>query len=310
MFIHLTIAQLAVFVPFIIAIGFGVGFVSGLFGVGGGFLIAPLLMLLGIPTEVAVATGANQSVATSASAALAQWQQRNVDLKVAGFLLVGGVIGSVSGVFLISILRQIGQVDFAISISYAVLLGLLGSLMLVEGVIAWRRTQSAELGTASHHRRGRKHLPWVHGLPLKTRFPQSKLYMSIIPPLVLGVFVGILGALMGVGGGFVLVPAMVYVLKMPTQVVVGTSLVQVAVVSSISTVMHASQNHTVDVQLAMLMILGGVVGAQLGGRSGRNIQAEQLRALLGLIVLLVGLMFVAQLVLKPVNPFSIMIGQH
>lgn len=302
MYLYLTIAQMSVFWPLVIGIGWAVGFLSGLFGVGGGFLITPLLMFIGIPTEVAVATGANQAIATSASAASAQWQRGNVDLKMGGLLLAGGGIGAILGVFVVSGLRSIGQVDFVIAICYTVLLGTLGLLMLIEGANAIRRARGGKpVGGAA----ARAHYGWVHGLPLKMRFPRSKLYMSAIPPVLLGAFVGILGAVMGVGGGFVLVPAMVYLLKMPTQVVIGTSLVQVAAVSALATLFHAAQNKTVDMELAALLILGGVAGAQWGAQFGAQIKSEQLRALLGIIVLAVGIRFALQLVLQPSDVFGL-----
>lgn len=302
MYIYLTIAEMAVFWPVIIGIGWAVGFISGLFGVGGGFLITPLLLFIGIPTEVAVATGANQAVATSASAALTQWQRSNVDLKVGALMLAGGAVGAVFGVLLVSVLRSLGQIDFFIAVCYAVLLGTLGLLMVIEGSVAIRRSLGKNAGA---RRPSHVHYAWVHGLPFKMRFPRSKLYMSVIPPLILGVFVGILGAVMGVGGGFLLVPAMVYLLKMPTQVVIGTSLVQVAVVSALATMLHATQNHSVDIELAVLLIIGGVVGAQLGARAGAQIKSEQLRALLGIIVLAVGIRFALQLVLRPTDLYSL-----
>lgn len=302
MYFHLPIAQLAVFMPLVVGVGLAVGFLSGLFGVGGGFLITPLLMFLGIPTEVAVATGANQAVATSASAAKAQWQLGNVDLKMAGLLLAGGGAGSVVGVNFVTLLRTAGQIDLVISICYALLLGVLGLLMLVEGINAIRKSTVAS-GASSGRRRA--HYAWVHGLPFKMRFPRSKLYMSAIPPVVLGVIIGLLGAIMGVGGGFLLVPAMIYLLKMPTRVVIGTSLVQVLFVSGLATVMHAAQNKTVDVELALFLIIGGVIGAQWGARAGAKIKSEQLRALLGLLVLAVGLRFGVQLVMEPVELFSL-----
>ena len=304
MYFHLSIAQLAVFVPSILGVGLAVGFLSGLFGVGGGFLITPLLMFLGIPTEVAIATGANNAVATSASAAKTQWQMGNVDLTMSGLLLAGGGIGSIGGVFAVGWLRSLGQVDFVLAVSYAVLLGVLGVLMLVEGINALRPRRRGADGTVGA-RRSRSHYGWIHGLPLKIRFRSSKLYMSAIPPVTLGVFVGVLGAVMGVGGGFLLVPAMVYLLKMPTRVVIGTSLVQVLAVSSISTVMHAWQNQTVDVELAMLLIIGGVIGAQWGAKASVRISAAQLRALLGLLVLLVAVRFALQLLIEPGDIYSL-----
>ena len=302
MFVHLTIAQMAVFAPTVIGIGFAVGFLSGLFGVGGGFLITPLLMLLGVPTAVAVATGANQAVATSASAALAQWMRGNVDFKMAGFLIAGGGVGSWLGVYAVKALSTFGQTDLVVAICYAVLLGLLGAFMLAEGGSAilrrWRPQASGKPISRAHH-------TWIHRLPLKTRFRTSKLYMSVIPPIALGVLVGVLGAVMGVGGGFILVPAMVYLLKIPTRVVIGTSLVQVVVVSTLVTILHATNTHAVDVQLAALLILGGVIGAPLGAQAGMRIQAEELRALLGLLVLSVGARFALQLLLEPDEPFNL-----
>lgn len=302
MYLHLTIAQLTVFWPLVVGAGLLVGFLSGMFGVGGGFLISPLLMFLGIPTEVAVATGANQAAATSASAATAQWRLGNVDLKMAMYLLAGGGLGSLLGVFIVSALRAIGQIEFVISVCYALLLGILGMIMLIEGASAMKRAGEE---TSSATKRSRSHYGWVHGLPLKTRFPRSKLYMSVIPPVLLGALVGILGAVMGVGGGFLLVPAMVYLLKIPTQVVIGTSLVQVLIISAVTTALHAAQNQTVDIGLAFLLIVGGVVGAQLGAIVGGRIKAEQLRALLGALVLAVGVRFALLLVLQPEEVFGI-----
>lgn len=305
MYLHLTIAQLTIFWPTIVGLGLAVGFVSGMFGVGGGFLITPLLMFLGIPTDVAIATGANQSVAVSASAALAQWQRGNVDGKVVGFLLVGGGAGSVLGVFAIAALRTTGQIEFVVSVCYALLLGGLGILMFVEGLSVMRRSAGATSGST---RRSRSHYRFIHGLPFKTRFRHSKLYMSVIPPLALGVIVGLMGAVMGVGGGFLLVPAMVYLLKMPTQIVIGTSLVQVFIVSALTTVLHATENQTVDVQLALVLLLGGVVGAHFGVKFGAEIKGEQLRALLGALIFAVGVRFALLLLLEPAEVYSVLPG--
>ncbi len=302
MYIHLTIAQLSVFWPLVVGAGLSVGFLSGLFGVGGGFLISPLLMFIGIPPEIAISTGANQSVATSASAAVSQWRLGNVDLAMSAFLLAGGAAGSLTGVQAVDLLRSIGQIELAVSLAYAVLLGSLGSLMAIEGINAVRKARVAERQPT---RRGRHHYAWVHGLPWKRRFPRSKLYMSVLPPIILGFIVGNLGAIMGVGGGFLLVPAMVYILRMPTQVVIGTSLVQVSIVSALTTLLHAYQLQTVDIQLAILLILGGVLGAQWGAMASTRIKAEQLRALLGFLVLAVGFRFVLQLLLEPADHFSV-----
>jgi uncharacterized membrane protein YfcA len=302
MYLHLSIAQLTVFWPIIVASGFTVGLLSGLFGVGGGFLISPLLMFIGIPTEVAISSGANQSVATSASAAMAQWRLRNVDLRMSVLLLAGGTAGSMSGVQAVAVLKTIGQIEFVVSLAYAFLLGSLGSLMAIEGVNALR---AARKGPATGGRRRRNHYALIHGLPWKMRFPRSKLYMSVLPPIALGFIVGNLGAIMGVGGGFLLVPAMVYLLKMPTQVVIGTSLVQVAIVSALTTYLHAYTLQTVDIELAMLLIVGGVIGAQWGSRMSTQIKAEELRALLGFLVLAVGLRFVFLLLMAPDEPYTL-----
>jgi uncharacterized membrane protein YfcA len=302
MYLHLSIAQLTVLWPLVVGAGFAVGLLSGLFGVGGGFLISPILMFIGIPTEVAISSGANQSVAASASAAMAQWRLGNVDLRMSMLLLAGGTVGSLSGVQVVAALRTIGQIELVISLAYAFLLGSLGSLMAIEGINALR---AARKEAGGERRRRRQHYAWVHGLPWKMRFPRSKLYMSVVPPIVLGFIVGNLGAIMGVGGGFLLVPAMVYILKMPTQVVVGTSLIQVSIVSAFTTFLHAYNLQTVDIELAMLLIVGGVIGAQWGSRMSTKIKAEQLRALLGLLVLLVGFRFVLLLLMEPADAYSL-----
>lgn len=307
MYLHLTIAQLTVFWPFVVGSGLLVGFLSGLFGVGGGFLMSPILMFIGIPTTVAISTGANQSVATSVTAALAQWRLGNVDLKMSTFLLVGGATGSLIGVQLVAVLKTVGQFELVVSLAYAILLGSLGTLMAVEGINAILGQRKAATANA---RRRRSHHSWIHGLPWKTRFPRSKLYMSGIPPVALGFVVGAIGAIMGVGGGFILVPAMVYLLKMPTQVVIGTSLIQVSIISAVTTFLHAAQLNTVDLQLAILLIIGGVIGAQGGAYLSTKIKAEQLRALLGLLVLAVGFRFVLMLVLEPGDVFSTTILSH
>ncbi len=290
--VYLPIAGLSIDGLVVIGVGLAVGVLSGIFGVGGGFLITPILLVLGIPIEVAVATGAAQTVATAATGSYSQWQMGNVDLKMGMLLLMGGVVGSLAGVQIVSLLLRTGQMDLVVSLSYVLLLGILGALMLIEGTRAILKSKTAA-GTS------RRRHTWVHNLPYKTRFVSSKLYMSMLPPLGLGVFVGLLGAVMGVGGGFVAVPFMVYVLAMPTKVVIGTSLFQVFVTSAMATVMQSSTNYSVDVVLALLLILGGVIGAQIGVRAGRGLKGEQLRALLGLLVLSVSLRIAAGLILTP-----------
>ncbi|MBI1383284.1 MAG: TSUP family transporter [Rhizobiales bacterium] len=299
--IYLPIAEISVNAWMILGMGGAVGFLSGLFGVGGGFLMTPLLIFAGIPPAVAVATGANQIVASSVSGALAQWRRGNVDVKLGTVLLVGGVIGAVLGVLLVRVLRDLGQVDLAISLSYVVFLGIVGSLMLVESLNAIRKVragQSIELRRSGQHN-------LIHKLPLKMRFKRSKLYISSIPPFLIGLFIGVLTALMGVGGGFIMVPAMIYLLKVPTNVVVGTSLFQIVFVTSVTTILHATENQTVDAVLALLLIISGVIGAQIGVRAGQKLRGEQLRALLALMVLAVAIRLAFDLVLTPDELYSI-----
>jgi uncharacterized membrane protein YfcA len=285
----------------LLGMGGAVGFLSGMFGVGGGFLMTPLLIFVGIPPAVAVATEANQIVASSVSGALAQWRRNNVDIKMGTVLLIGGVIGAVFGVQLVKLLRQAGQVDLIISLSYVTFLGIIGSLMLIESLRAIRRSRA---GKPIPARRPGQH-NWVHGLPFKMRFKRSKLYISAIPPLVIGAFVGLLAAIMGVGGGFIMVPAMIYLLRVPTNVVVGTSLFQIIFVTAMVTVLHSATNQTVDVILALVLMIGGVIGAQFGARAGQNLKGEQLRALLAVMVLGVCLRMFFDLVIQPDELFSI-----
>lgn len=281
--------------------GGAVGFLSGMFGVGGGFLMTPLLIFSGIPPAVAVATEANQIVASSVSGALAQWRRGNVDILMGTVLLSGGVVGAFFGVQLVKILRQLGQVDLIISLSYVTFLGIIGVLMLVESLNAIRKVRA---GGSSVTRRSGQH-NWVHGLPLKLRFHRSKLYISAIPPLILGLLVGVLAAVMGVGGGFIMVPAMIYLLRVPTNVVVGTSLFQIVFVTALVTILHATENQTVDVVLALLLMIGGVIGAQFGVRAGQRLKGEQLRAILALMVLGVCLRLGVDLVIEPSEIYSL-----
>jgi len=299
--IYLPIAEMPVNIFLILGMGGVVGFLSGMFGVGGGFLMTPLLIFTGIPPAVAVATQANQTIASSISGVVAHWRRSAVDFKMGGVLMIGGVIGAVAGVYLFAYVRALGQVDLMISLSYVLFLGVIGSLMLNESVralIAVRQGRSPASANRSHH-------SWIHGLPLKMRFRRSKLYISAIPPIAIGIFVGVLVAIMGVSGGFVMVPAMIYLLRMPTNVVIGTSLFQIIFVTALVTVLHAVENQAVDILLAFLLLLGGVVGAQFGARAGQKLAGEQLRALLGLIVLLVGLRLGFDLVVQPDELFSL-----
>lgn len=302
--IYLPIAEMSVDVFLLLALGGGVGFLSGLFGVGGGFLMTPLLIFIGIPPAVAVATEANQIVASSVSGVLAHWRRGNVDFKMGGILTIGGFIGSSLGVMLFSFLRDIGQIDLVIRLSYVFFLGIIGILMLVESLRAMRRRRvPASGGRQKLH----KHT-WVHGLPMKIRFHRSKLYISALLPLSIGFLVGILAAIMGVGGGFIMVPAMIYVLGMPTSVVVGTSLFQIVFVTANVTFLQAYANQTVDIVLALLLLTGAVIGAQLGAKAGARLQGEQLRGLLALMVLGVCGKLLFDLLATPAEIYSIGVG--
>lgn len=301
--IYLPIAEISVNIFLLLGLGTGVGFLSGMFGVGGGFLLTPLLFFIGIPPAVAVSTQANQIVASSASGALAHWKRKTLDLKMGLLLLAGGSVGSILGVQLFSYLRSLGQVDLLISLSYVGFLGIVGGLMFLESVRAILRQRS---GAGAGRGHGRRKRTWIDRLPLKMRFPQSSLYISIIPPIAIGLLVGTLAAIMGVGGGFVMVPAMIYILRMPTNVVVGTSLFQILFVTALTTFLQAGQNQTVDIVLALLLIVGGVVGAQFGARAGRHIKAEELRALLAFMVLAVCLKLGWDLVVPPADLFVVL----
>ena len=300
MYIYLPIAEVSMHVGIIIGLGGGVGFLSGLFGVGGGFLMTPLLIFFGIPPAVAVSTEANQIVASSVSGVLAHMRRGNVDFKMGCILMAGGVIGSSLGVSLFSFLQSIGQIDLVIQLSYVVFLGIIGSLMLTESVrtIIRSRKPGAMRGKLHQHN-------WLHGLPLKMRFRRSKLYISAILPLALGAFVGILAAIMGVGGGFIMVPAMIYLLGMPTSVVVGTSLFQIIFVTANITLLQSIQTQTVDFLLAGLLLFGAVIGAQFGSRAGALLRGEQLRGLLALMVLAVCIKIGYDLVVKPEDLLSV-----
>ena len=298
--IYLPIAELSVNIFVFLGLGGAVGFLSGMFGVGGGFLMTPLLIFTGIPPAVAVASEANQIVASSVSGVIAQWRRRSVDLKMGTVLLAGGVVGAAVGVWLFRILRSLGQIDLVISLSYVVFLGIIGSMMLNE---ALRTMRLSKQGVAPRRKKPGQH-NWVHGLPIRMRFPRSKIYISAIPVVALGFFVGILSAIMGVGGGFIMVPAMIYLLRMPTNVVVGTSLFQIIFVTAFTTVLHAVTNQTVDFVLALLLLIGGVVGAQFGARAGQNLKGEELRALLAVLVLAVCARLAFELIAPPADPFS------
>jgi uncharacterized membrane protein YfcA len=300
--LYLPIAEVSINAFLLLGLGGIVGFLSGMFGVGGGFLITPLLFFIGIPPAVAVATGANQVVASSVSGVLAQMKRKAVDFRMGIVLLVGGMIGSVFGIWVFAIMTARGQVDLFVQLSYVLFLGLIGAMMLQESLRAWFRTKKGGPVRRSHVH------TWVHRLPLKVKFRASGLYISVLPPAMVGALVGFLAAIMGVGGGFIMVPAMIYLLGMPTKVVVGTSLFQIIFVTAFTTVMHAVTSQTVDILLAMLLILGGVIGAQVGARVGVRLRAEQLRILLALLVLAVSFKIALDLLLRPAELYSIMPG--
>ena len=300
MHIYLPIAEMSVNIFLLLGMGTGVGMLSGIFGVGGGFLMTPLLIFIGVPPVVAVATEANQIVASSVSGVLAHWRRGNVDFKMGFVLLVGGLLGSTFGVWLFKLLRNIGQIDLVIKLSFVLFLGTIGALMAVESVRAIRRSR----GSVGQRRKLHQH-NWLHGLPFKMRFRRSKLYISALLPATIGFVVGILAAIMGVGGGFFMVPAMIYVLGMPTAVVVGTSLFQIIFVTANVTFLQAYQNQTVDIVLALILMTGGVVGAQLGTRVGGRLKGEYLRGLLAALVLGVCGKLGFDLVVEPKDLYSI-----
>jgi uncharacterized membrane protein YfcA len=299
--IYLPIAELSVNLFVLLAMGAAVGFLSGMFGVGGGFLITPLLIFYNIPPAIAVATGANQVVASSFSGALSHMKKGTLDFKLGTVLLAGGVVGSTVGIYVFTLLRSLGQLDLFISLLYVALLGTVGGLMLVESVNAMRRARG---GAAPTLKKPGQH-NWIHRLPLKMRFRASKLFVSVIPVIGLGAGIGFLSAIMGVGGGFIMVPALIYLLKVPTNVVVGTSLYQIIVVAAYTTIVHASTNYTVDVVLAFMLMIGGVAGAQYGAKAGQRLRGEQLRALLALLVLAVALRLGFALFVRPQSLYSI-----
>ncbi len=303
--LYLPIAEMSVNAFVLLGLGGIVGLLSGMFGVGGGFLITPLLFFLGVPPAVAVATGANQVVAASVSGVLAQMRRRGVDFAMGTVLLTGGIAGSALGVFVFTSLRALGQIDLFVQLTYVLFLGFIGLLMFRESLgtlLRARRPGGAPVRRAHTH-------TWAHGLPLKIRFRASGLYISVIPPLAVGAFVGFLAAIMGVGGGFIMVPAMIYLLGMPTKVVVGTSLFQIIFVAAFTTILHSVTSQTVDMVLALLLILGGVVGAQIGARIGVMLRAEQLRILLALLVLAVAVKIALDLVLTPSEFYSLAPGR-
>jgi len=298
--IYLPIAELPVNVLLILFMGLAVGFISGMFGIGGGFLMTPLLIFVGITPAVAVASVASHVAASSFSGAISYWRRRALDPALATMLIIAGLIGTTAGVALFTLLRRLGQLDLTIAVSYLLLLGIVGCMMVVESVRAILR---ARRGRPAEIRRPGSHI-WIHGLPLKMRFKISKIYVSVIPIWTIGFVIGFIGAIMGIGGGFMLVPALIYLIRVPTGVVIGTSMVLTLVTMAYATVIHAATNHLVDALLALLLMIGGVIGAQFGARTGARFSGEQLRLLLGMLVLSVGLRFAYDLVVQPTDLYT------
>lgn len=299
--IYLPVAELSLNVFLLLGIGLTIGFLSGMFGIGGGFIMTPLLIFLGVPPGVAVGTGASQAVAASVSSALTHWRRGNVDLQMGYLLIGGGLFGAVAGVKVLYLLKKAGQLELFVALTYVILLGVVGGLMLIESVRALRASP-ARAGISM--RRAGQHT-WIQGLPLKQRFARSKLYISAIPPVAIGAFTGWLTGIMGVGGGFLLVPAMIYLLGMSTRNVIGTSTFQIVCVTAFTTVLQAVTNHSVDVMLSAPLIAGGVVGAQFGVGFAEKLKAEQLRALLALLVLAVAVRMALGLVIPPSDMYAI-----
>lgn len=303
--VYLPIAGISINVLFLAGLGCIVGFMSGLFGVGGGFIMTPLMMMAGIPPAVAAASDSNQIVAGAASGAYAHWRLRNVDFKMGCILLVGGLVGGTLGVQLVKLLRELGNIEFVMKLLYVIMLSLIGGLMFMESLSTIRRTRSRP--SKSEPQKKKKTSIWSR-LPLQTYFAQSNLRTSIIFPFLISCFVGALAALLGVGGGFIMVPAMIYVIGMPTIVAVGTDLFQIVMTTANITFQQALTNQTVDLLLAMILLLGSTIGAQLGARVGRLLRGEQIRILLATIVLLFAVKFILDLVLTPSNVIALVGG--
>ncbi|MBV9816619.1 MAG: sulfite exporter TauE/SafE family protein [Alphaproteobacteria bacterium] len=298
--IYLPIAEVSLDIFVLLGLGAAVGFLSGVFGVGGGFLLTPLLIFIGVPPTVAVASSANQLVGASVSGVLAHWRRGNVDFKMGYVLLVGGLMGSLLGVWIFTLLKRLGQIELTISICYVLLLGALGALMMIESVRALLRLHQPGVSRRRLHQH-----TWMHGLPLKARFRRSRLYISALLPVGIGFVIGVFSAILGIGGGFIMVPAMIYMLGMPTSVVPGTSLLQIIFVAANVTVLQAYTNHTVDAVLALVLLVGGVVGARIGTRFGTRLRGEQLRLLLALMVLAVAAKLAFDMTVPPADLYSI-----
>lgn len=298
--IYLPIAEISINIFLLLMMGGGVGFLSGMFGVGGGFLMTPLLIFVGIPPAVAVATEANQIMAASVSGAVAHGRRGGIDYKMGGVLIIGGAVGSYFGAMIFTVLKATGQVDLMISLAYVLFLGGIGGMMFVESTRSILRNRRGEVAKP-----GRRHRTWIDALPFKMRFRTSKMYVSALMPLAIGGLVGVLAAIMGVGGGFIMVPAMIYLLHMPIKVVIGTSLFQITFVTASVTFLHSVNTQTVDVILALILLTGAVIGAQVGARVGLKLKGEQLRILLAAMVLVVCTKMAIDLVVEPDELYSV-----
>ncbi len=298
---YLPIANLPVNIFLVLGMGMAVGFISGMFGIGGGFLMTPLLIFIGISPAVAVASVGGHIAASSLTGAITYWRRRALDVALAMMLLSAGIFGTATGVWLFTELRALDQLDLVIGLAYVTLLTAVGAILIYEGAQAELR---ARKGMPAVPRRPGSHT-WFHGLPLKLRFKRSKIYVSVIPVWVIGFLIGFVGAIMGIGGGFLLVPMLIYFLRVPTATVIGTSMVLTMITMASATVMHAVTNHLVDAVLAVLLMIGGVIGAQFGARAGQKMRGERLRLLLGILVLLVGLRFAYDMVAAPDEIFSL-----
>ena len=298
---YLPIAEMSINPLGFLVLGIIVGTLSGTFGVGGGFLMTPLLIFLGIPPAIAVASEANHIVGSSLAGTIGHLKRKAVDIRMGNVLLAGGILGSFFGIYIFNSLKQIGLVDLLITASYFLFLTGIGMFMLYESLDS--------LGYFGHKKRSRiYHHSWIMGLPIKVRFRRSGLYISLIPPYIIGFVVGIFSSIMGVGGGFIIIPAMIYILRMPTNIVVGTSLYQIIFITSFVTILHASTNQSVDIVLALILLLGGAIGAQIGVRLSSKLNGAWLRIALSILVLGVGIIMATELFIKPENLIQIISG--
>lgn len=304
MHVYLPIAEMSISVEAILCLGLCVGFLSGFFGVGGGFLTTPFLMFLGVPPAIAVGTQTSQLVASSVTGVFGHWKNKHVDLKMAAVMLCGGILGAIIGVFIFKLLQALGQIDVAIRILYVILLGSIGSLMLLETSLSiWRKHNKVSVNKDKKSFMDAMKLN-MRKWPYKVHFPVSKLHISALVPIGIGFVGGVLASVLGIGGGFLLVPAMIYLLGMPATLVAGTCLFQIIFTTGFASIMHATTNHTVDIVLASLLIFGGVIGAQIGVRSSRYVSGLWARIILAAIILTVGIVLAVQLLIAPHELFS------